>query len=144
MGRLAVAFRSGSLREHRSRWQRFRSTSRSRSSCHADSTDRRACIDGAGGAALENATLLVANGRIQEVGTAVKVPAGATRVDLRGKTIIPGLINSHGHVDAARSSSEPVRDQLLAQLRSTRIRRDHGLQPGVRRQRRRRGSEDQG
>ena len=73
-------------------------------------------IDGAGGAALENATLLVANGRIQEVGTAVKVPAGATRVDLRGKTIIPGLINSHGHVDAARNSSEPVRDQLLAQL----------------------------
>jgi imidazolonepropionase-like amidohydrolase len=74
-------------------------------------------IDGTGRGALENATVLVANGRIQEVGTAVKVPANATRVDLRGKTIVPGLINSHGHVDAARTSTEPIRDQLLAQLR---------------------------
>jgi imidazolonepropionase-like amidohydrolase len=74
-------------------------------------------IDGTGRAVLENATLLVANGRIQEVGTAVKVPAGATSIDLKGKTVVPGLINSHGHVDAARNSTEPVRDQLLAQLR---------------------------
>ncbi len=74
-------------------------------------------IDGTGRAPLENATLVVANGRIQDVGTAVKVPAGAARVDVRGKTVIPGLINSHGHVDAARNSSELVRDQLLAQLR---------------------------
>jgi len=74
-------------------------------------------IDGTGRAPLENATVLVTNGRIQEVGTEVKVPAGASRVDVRGKTIIPGLINSHGHVDAARSSTVPVRDQLLAQLR---------------------------
>src|SRR5262245_11421038 len=74
-------------------------------------------IEGTGRAALENATLLVTNGRVQEVGTAVKVPSGATRVDLKGKTIVPGLINSHGHVDAARNSAEPVRDQLLAQLR---------------------------
>jgi imidazolonepropionase-like amidohydrolase len=74
-------------------------------------------IDGTGRAAIENATVVVVNGRIQEVGTAVKAPSGATQVDVRGKTIIPGLINSHGHVDAARTSTEPVRDQLLAQLR---------------------------
>src|SRR5205085_12463829 len=59
-------------------------------------------FDGTGRAPIENATVLVVNGRIQEVGTAVKVPAGATRVEARGKTIIPGLINAHGHVDAAR------------------------------------------
>jgi len=55
-------------------------------------------FDGSGRAPIENATVLVVNGKIQEVGTAVKVPAGATRVDARGKTIIPGLINAHGHV----------------------------------------------
>jgi imidazolonepropionase-like amidohydrolase len=47
----------------------------------------------------------------------VKVPADAVRVDVKGKTIIPGLINAHGHVDAARDSTVSVRDQLLAQLR---------------------------
>ena len=73
-------------------------------------------IDGTGRAAVENATIVIANGKIQEVGASAKVPAGATRIDVKGKTIIPGLINSHGHVDAARTSQEPVRDQLLAQL----------------------------
>jgi imidazolonepropionase-like amidohydrolase len=32
------------------------------------------------------------------VGTSVKIPAGAERIDAAGKTIIPGLINAHGHV----------------------------------------------
>src|SRR5262249_7751499 len=74
-------------------------------------------FDGAGRAPIENATVLVGNGRMQEVGAAVTVAAGATRVEARGKTIIPGLINAHGHVDAARNSTEPVREQLLTQLR---------------------------
>src|SRR5262249_36757687 len=40
------------------------------------------------------------DGRIIAVGPAanVTVPAGATRVALTGKTVIPGLINAHGHV----------------------------------------------
>jgi len=76
-------------------------------------------IDGTGQPAIEQATIIVAGGKIQEVGPAasVKVPAGATRVDVAGKTIVPGLINAHGHVDAARESTMSVRDQLLAQLR---------------------------
>src|SRR3954452_16258583 len=55
-------------------------------------------IDGTGKAATENATLIVRNGRIEAVGAGVKVPAGMQRVDVTGKTIIPGLINSHAHV----------------------------------------------
>lgn len=76
-------------------------------------------IDGTGRPALEQATLLVSNGRVEQVGSAssVKVPAGATRVDASGKTIVPGFINSHGHVDSARASTSPVQDQLLASLR---------------------------
>ena len=56
-------------------------------------------IDGTGKAAVEKATILVHNGRIQSVGTSVNVPAGAQRIEATGKTIIPGLINGHGHVN---------------------------------------------
>jgi imidazolonepropionase-like amidohydrolase len=55
-------------------------------------------IDGTGKAPLEKATILVRNGRISAIGPAVKIPDGAQRVDLTGKTVIPGLINAHGHV----------------------------------------------
>jgi imidazolonepropionase-like amidohydrolase len=64
--------------------------------------------------------VIVIDGRIQKIGPAatVKIPAGAVRIAVAGKTIVPGLINSHGHVDAARNSTTvPVRDQLLEQLR---------------------------
>jgi imidazolonepropionase-like amidohydrolase len=55
-------------------------------------------IDGNGKAAIEKGTILVRGGRIEAVGSAVKIPAGAQRIDVSGKTIIPGLINAHGHV----------------------------------------------
>jgi len=56
-------------------------------------------IDGTGKTPVEKATLLVRNGRIAAVGPSVKIPAGAERIDVSGKTIIPGLINGHGHVN---------------------------------------------
>src|SRR5580693_5797485 len=55
-------------------------------------------IDGTGRSALEHATILVRNGRIEAIGANVAIPAGAQRIDVAGKTIIPGLINAHGHV----------------------------------------------
>jgi imidazolonepropionase-like amidohydrolase len=55
-------------------------------------------IDGSGKAPIEKATLLVRNGHIELVGPSVPIPAGAQRIDVTGKTIIPGLINAHGHV----------------------------------------------
>ena len=75
-------------------------------------------IDGAGAAPLEGATIVIADGRIQAVGTgaAVTIPAGATRVDMSGKTIVPGLINAHGHLNADQSN-RPIRDKLAGQLR---------------------------
>src|SRR5262249_3699204 len=57
-------------------------------------------IDGTGKAAIENATIVVRNGRIEAIGRSVKVPAGAQRIDAAGKTIIPGLISAHGHVSS--------------------------------------------
>jgi len=55
-------------------------------------------IDGTGKAAVQKATLIVRNGRIEAVGPSVKVPADAQRIDAAGKTIIPGLISAHTHV----------------------------------------------
>jgi imidazolonepropionase-like amidohydrolase len=55
-------------------------------------------IDGTGKPAMQKATLIVRNGRIEAVGTSVKVPAGAQQIDLAGKTIIPGLISGHSHL----------------------------------------------
>ena len=76
-------------------------------------------IDGTGRAPIEAATLVVRDGRVEAAGpaAAVTVPAGATRVDLSGRTIVPGFINAHAHVNASDESTQPVRDQLLAQLR---------------------------
>ena len=49
---------------------------------------------------VENQTVVVRDGRITEVGPAarVRVPAGATTVDGRGKYVMPGLAEMHGHL----------------------------------------------
>jgi imidazolonepropionase-like amidohydrolase len=73
-------------------------------------------IDGTGAAPIEGATIVVSDGRIQAVGKNVPIPAGATRMDMSGKTIVPGLVNAHGHLQAD-SSSRPARDRLAGQLR---------------------------
>lgn len=62
-------------------------------------------FDGTGKEPIVNATILVRDGRVVAAGPAsrVTIPAGAERIVLGGKTVIPGLINAHGHVtDAAR------------------------------------------
>ncbi len=58
-------------------------------------------LDGTG-QVIESATVVVRDGLIAEVGPAasVRVPDGATRVDTRGKTLMPGLVNAHGHLSA--------------------------------------------
>ncbi len=53
-------------------------------------------------AVIENGTVLVDGHRIRAVGAAgrVPIPAGARQIDVRGKTIIPGLIDAHAHVSS--------------------------------------------
>jgi imidazolonepropionase-like amidohydrolase len=46
------------------------------------------------GAPIENATVLIVNGRIAAVGTNVTIPAAARRIDATGKWVTPGLINT--------------------------------------------------
>ena len=57
-------------------------------------------ITGDAGAPIENGAFLVQNGRISAIGPRadVKAPAGAARVDLTGKTVMPAMINAHVHI----------------------------------------------
>ncbi len=76
-------------------------------------------IDGTGRAPIERGTLVVTNGRVTAVGpsASVTVPAGAQRIDATGKTIVPGFVNAHGHVEAQMGAALPVRDDLIRRLR---------------------------
>ena len=56
-------------------------------------------IDGTGAAPVEDAVLLVEDGRVVALGTRaeVRIPGDASRIDLRDRWIIPGLIDAHVH-----------------------------------------------
>ena len=73
-------------------------------------------IDGTGKPAIENATLVIRDGHIEAVGKRVKVPAGAERIDGTGKTIIPGLINAHGHLNTENQLGVYLRDGITTIL----------------------------
>lgn len=64
---------------------------------------------------LENHTVLVRGDRIVEVGPAssVRVPAGAQRIEARGKFIIPGLAEMHGHVPPPNAPPELMANTLF-------------------------------
>jgi hypothetical protein len=58
-------------------------------------------IDGTGRPPVPDSTLVVKQGRILDLGQSSKlrIPAGATVTDESGRTIIPGIIDLHVHVD---------------------------------------------
>ena len=55
---------------------------------------------------IENATLVVDGTRIVQAGRAadVRVPVGATRVNLAGKTVMPMLVDTHVHLGPTREA----------------------------------------
>jgi imidazolonepropionase-like amidohydrolase len=50
------------------------------------------------GGTLDNATIVIENGRIAEVGTGIQVPAGAVVIDGSGKIVTPGLFSAMGQL----------------------------------------------
>jgi len=62
-------------------------------------------VDGTGKDPIDDAGVLVEDGRVVEVGPreAVSVPDDAERVDHSGETVTPGLIDAHLHLKGSRS-----------------------------------------
>jgi imidazolonepropionase-like amidohydrolase len=58
-------------------------------------------IDGRGGPVVSDSVVVIRGERIESVGTrsSVNIPAGAEVVDAKGLTLLPGLIDSHFHID---------------------------------------------
>ena len=63
-------------------------------------------ITGDGSAPIMDSAFVVDNGRFTAVGRKgqISVPAGATRVDLTGKTVIPAIIDAHKHLAVTRDA----------------------------------------
>ena len=84
-------------------------------------------IDGNGGAPTESQSILVKDGRIDEIGPAdsLLAPADGIEIDFSGKTLLPGFIDCHvyilGYPDlriAPRRSNVPIHDDAYMKGRS--------------------------
>ena len=62
------------------------------------------------GRTIDNATLVVDGAKIVQAGAGVAVAAGATRVNLAGKTVMPMVIDTHVHLS-------PTREKLIRDLK---------------------------
>jgi imidazolonepropionase-like amidohydrolase len=69
-------------------------------------------IVGDGRPAMERTTIVVNGATIAQVGPAgrVRIPSGAARVDLTGKTVMPAIVDTHTHLS-------PTREALMEDLR---------------------------
>ena len=58
-------------------------------------------IDGTGRQPVENSVIVMQNGRFTGVGKAgdVRIPAESQVIDVSGKTVMPGFIDGHGHLE---------------------------------------------
>src|SRR3989454_10112904 len=65
------------------------------------------------GRVIENATLVVDGAKLAQAGAAAdgRGPSGARRVDLRGRTVMPMIVDTHVHLSTTR-------DALLRDLRA--------------------------
>jgi imidazolonepropionase-like amidohydrolase len=79
-------------------------------------------IDGTGHPPLEDATVLIEGDHILAIhpGTGA-IPARARVLDLHGDTVMPGLINAHGHLalvqDGQNSATAYTAENVIAELR---------------------------
>src|SRR6202047_2630505 len=99
-------------------------------------------IDGTGKDAIPDTVVVIEKGQIVAVGPRkqVKIPRGATKVDARGKTILPGLWDMHAHFEPVEwgpiylaAGATTVRDcgnefEFITAVRDA-IAQGHGLGP---------------
>lgn len=68
------------------------------------------------GVTIERGTLVVHNGKIVSVGdvATARVPNGAVTIDVTGKTIMPGLVDTHSHIGgpAGADGTSPIQPDV--------------------------------
>jgi len=64
-------------------------------------------IDGTGKSPVKNARIVIEDKWIKAVGTDVDVPGGAEVIDVKGKTVMPGLIDLHIHPTSSIDPTDP-------------------------------------
>jgi imidazolonepropionase-like amidohydrolase len=66
-------------------------------------------IDGTGAEPRQGVDVMIANGRIAAIGPggSIRVPSGARTLDLTGRYLLPGLIDTHAHVTVLRMQRDP-------------------------------------
>lgn len=62
-------------------------------------------IDGHGGSPITNASIVIRNNRIENIGTEILIPENATVINANGKTVMPGLADMHVHLAATASNN---------------------------------------
>lgn len=88
-------------------------------------------IDGTGKPPIEKAVVIVQGDKIEEVGSAdtVRIPEGVQVIDLGQETLLPGLLDTHGHlsyrpgfagVALGKQIVEPDSQQFMRMIRNAR------------------------
>src|SRR2546428_3565709 len=95
-------------------------------------------IDGTGAAPQEDQTIVITDGKIQSIApsASVKVQSGAQILDLKGYSVLPGLVGMHDHMFFPMGGSPPMHSdmgtsfpRLYLALRVTTIRTTGSVAP---------------
>src|SRR6266550_7774469 len=75
-------------------------------------------ITGDGSAPIDDSAFIVQKDQFTWAGRRadLQAPAGATRVDLRGKTVMPTMVDLHGHIGFQNIRSEEHTSELQSRL----------------------------
>ncbi len=71
-------------------------------------------FDSASGSMLTNQIILIKGERITDVGPGLQIPAGAKVIDLSAMTVMPGMIDTHVHLNTAGGNT-PAQRAFIAQ-----------------------------
>jgi imidazolonepropionase-like amidohydrolase len=66
------------------------------------------------GAEIARGTVVIQGGKIIAIGAAVPIPAGARVIDVAGKVVMPGLVDTHSHIGggAGGDRSDPIQGDV--------------------------------
>src|SRR6266404_4205736 len=89
-------------------------------------------IDPDNGSSRPNQIILVEDGKFKEIGSDVKIPAGAEVIDLSKDSVLPGLVDAHNHL-ALTYKRDPENNvyYLTSVLDSTAIRAIQAVSNGI-------------